>query len=232
MNICRNFLLLVLSASSFALIPSHAVAQEADLLAAYAMQPQGYPTGKEYARPDTNVPFRWHFYHDDAIESFAEAKMLPHVDSFNPLEDQGVTTERDSPVKWYFVSQHATEGDHALQVDFPAETIRLKNAGEGGKAKSATSLQTLASARENAYRRSRATRVRRSFRSRTRALSRRRASVPTHTSLRMSGIFSCCRDLPLSNWLSANNSREACRRWPLSKTSSIASTWPASVRRP
>jgi hypothetical protein len=93
------------------------------LLAVYRTQPQGYPPGKEYAQPDLSVPFRWHFYHDGAIERFDDAKMRLHADPYNPLEDQGVRVERDSPVKWKFVPERATEGKHSLQVDFPAQAI-------------------------------------------------------------------------------------------------------------
>ncbi|MBI3987226.1 MAG: hypothetical protein HY343_09915 [Lentisphaerae bacterium] len=98
------------------------------LLAAYATAPQGYPSGKEYARPDTSVPFRWHFYHEGAIERFDHARMAAHVDSYNPLEDRGVRSDKSSGVKWQFVAEHATRGQRALRVDFPAEAIRAGQA--------------------------------------------------------------------------------------------------------
>lgn len=93
------------------------------LLAVYATQPQGYPAGKEYARPDTAVPFRWHGYHEGAVERFEKARMLPHVDLYNALEDEGVETDRTSPVKWKFVAEHATQGKQSLQVNVPAAAV-------------------------------------------------------------------------------------------------------------
>src|SRR5262249_23107794 len=96
----------------------------ATLLAAYATAPQGYPAGKEYARPDVSVPFRWHFYHEGAIERCEDARMAVYADPFNPLEDRGIRTDTGSPVKWQFVTEHATEGKHALRVDFPADAVK------------------------------------------------------------------------------------------------------------
>jgi hypothetical protein len=93
------------------------------LIAAYRTGPQGYPAGKDYARPDTSVPFRWHFFHDGALEHFEDAPMLSHVDPYNPLEDRGVRIDRDSPLKWKFVADHAPEGKHSLQVEFPAKAV-------------------------------------------------------------------------------------------------------------
>ncbi|MBM4030416.1 MAG: hypothetical protein FJ291_01365 [Planctomycetes bacterium] len=100
----------------------------AELLAAYAPQPQGYPGGKEFARPDTSTPFRWHFYHEGAIERFEDAQMRVHADPFNPLEGDGASVERGSPVKLAFVAEHATSGKQALRVDFPAAAVRAGKA--------------------------------------------------------------------------------------------------------
>ena len=64
----------------------------------YKTAPQGYPTGKDargipYATPDTSVPFRWHFYNDEAIERFEDAKMDVHVEPYNPLEGKGAVVQ-------------------------------------------------------------------------------------------------------------------------------------------
>jgi hypothetical protein len=40
------------------------------LLTVYATKPHDYPTGKDHARPDPTVPFRWHFFRDDVIGRF------------------------------------------------------------------------------------------------------------------------------------------------------------------
>jgi hypothetical protein len=94
------------------------------LKAVYATRPQDYPTGKEYARPDLSAAFRWHFYHDGAIERFADAQMRPHVESYNPLEGQGVRAEKDGAVQWQFVAEHATAGRQALRVVFGQQAVQ------------------------------------------------------------------------------------------------------------
>jgi len=94
------------------------------LLAAYATRPQGYPSGKPFARHDTAVPFRWHAYHDGAVERYEKARMQAQADPYNPLEGQGVRTDPGSPVRFRFVAEHRTEGQQALRIDCPAEAIR------------------------------------------------------------------------------------------------------------
>jgi len=99
------------------------------LVAVYRTAPQGYPEGKDergipYAQPDTSVWFRWHFYNDEAVRRFEDAKMLAHVDPFNPLEGQGVSVGRGTVPTFSFVAEHVTEGKQALRVDFPAEAVR------------------------------------------------------------------------------------------------------------
>ena len=44
-----------------------------------------------YAQPDTSAWFRWHFYNDDAVERFDNAKMDTHVEPCNSLEGKGVS---------------------------------------------------------------------------------------------------------------------------------------------
>lgn len=127
----------------FLCLGSRVLAQPADtshthLRAAYATQPQDYPTGKEYARPDTTVPFRWHFYHEGAIERSSDAVMRVHTDSYNLLEDKGVRTEQGSPVKWQFVSEHATAGKKSLCVEASGDAIRLRQARPSSASKAST----------------------------------------------------------------------------------------------
>ena len=98
------------------------------LLSAYATKPHGYPAGKQFAWPDTSTPFRWHHFHDGAIERFEDAKMLPHVDPYNPLEGEGVQAEPQSGVKVQWTQAHRTEGILALQITVPAAAIRAGNA--------------------------------------------------------------------------------------------------------
>jgi hypothetical protein len=100
----------------------------ARLLAVYATQPQGYPTAAEYARPDMSVPFRWHGYHEGAVAPYADARMVPHVDPYNPLEDGGVQADKASGVKWQFTPEHATAGKHALRVEFPRDAVQAGKA--------------------------------------------------------------------------------------------------------
>jgi hypothetical protein len=95
------------------------------LKAIYATRPQGYPTGKGHAQPDSATPFRWHGYHNDAVRRFDDAQMSAHVEPYNALEDEGVTA--DKPVRFAFVAEHVTSGKKALRVEFPAEAVR-KNA--------------------------------------------------------------------------------------------------------
>src|SRR5206468_8484971 len=73
----------------------------------YATRPRDYPAGPGHAQPDLDVPFRWHGYHDD-IRRFNDARMSAHVESYNPLEDAGVTAA--APVRFAFVTEHATSG--------------------------------------------------------------------------------------------------------------------------
>ena len=78
----------------------------ARLTAAYQPAPQGYPTGKDergmpYAQPDNSVWYRWHFYNDDAIQRFEDAKMVAHADPYNLLEGEGVSAA--DGVKFTFV---------------------------------------------------------------------------------------------------------------------------------
>lgn len=106
-------------------MPTRAAESELDwLLAVYATRPQGYPDDKAHARPDTSVPFRWHFYHEGAVEPFADAGMLPHAEVYNPLEGEGVEADPKGRVAWKFVKEHATRGGQALRVDYPADAIK------------------------------------------------------------------------------------------------------------
>ncbi|MBM4038808.1 MAG: hypothetical protein FJ290_09860 [Planctomycetes bacterium] len=100
----------------------------AALLDAYAPKPQGYPTGQQCARPDTSAPFRWHFYHEGAVERFDDAKMRLHADPFNPLDGEGPKADPRSPVKLAFVAERATEGKQALRADFPASAVQAGKA--------------------------------------------------------------------------------------------------------
>src|ERR1051325_1823287 len=61
----------------------------AELRAVYATAPYGYPADKAFARPDVSVPFRWHHFHDGAIERFDDARMSIHTAVYNPLEGEG-----------------------------------------------------------------------------------------------------------------------------------------------
>jgi hypothetical protein len=95
---------------------------KAALLAAYATAPQGYPAvrpgspqaEKEYARPDTAAPFRWHFYNDEAIQRFEDAKMDIIADIYNPLEGAGAGA--NGQVEW--VTEHVTCSQKAMKVTF------------------------------------------------------------------------------------------------------------------
>ena len=95
------------------------------LITVYKTAPQGYPEGRDergipYAKPDASVWFRWHFYNDEAVQRFDDAKMDRVSQSYNPLEGQGVTVPQGSGTRFAFVSEHVTEGKQALKVDFPA----------------------------------------------------------------------------------------------------------------
>lgn len=105
-----------------------AAKQWPELLAAYAPKPPDYPAGKEYVRPDASAPFRWHFYHEGAVERCEDAKMRAHTDLLNPLEGEGAKAERGSPVKLTFAPDHATEGKQALRVEFPAAAVKAGKA--------------------------------------------------------------------------------------------------------
>jgi hypothetical protein len=117
---------------TFGLVPARATlrAQEAPdaalarLLAVYRTRPDGYPTGREYARPDTDAPFRWHSFSADAITAPADARMVLEAASYNPLEGEGVSADAPSGVKFAFVTEHVTQGKQALRVDFPAQAIK------------------------------------------------------------------------------------------------------------
>lgn len=104
-----------------------------DLLATYKTAPQGYPKGKDergipYAQPDTSSWFRWHFYHEGALERFDDAEMVPVVHAYNALEGEAVQTAQRSPVQFAFVAEHATAGKQALKVTFPAAAIQAGQA--------------------------------------------------------------------------------------------------------
>ena len=99
-----------------------------DLIAVYATKPTGYPTGEQYARPDTSVPFRWHFYNPEAIAPFEDAKMDVHVAPYNALEGTGVKVGYRSPVKFAHVGEHVTEGKQALRVNFPEAEVKAGKA--------------------------------------------------------------------------------------------------------
>jgi hypothetical protein len=87
-----------------------AQSEMADLLQAYATSPDGYPTGKEFAKPDLSVPYRWHSYNKEAIERFDDAKMAVHVEPYNPVEDGGVAVPGGSGAQFKLVSEHAAKG--------------------------------------------------------------------------------------------------------------------------
>lgn len=98
------------------------------LLAAYRTAPQGYPSGRDergtaYAKPDTSVWFRWHFYNDQAIERFENARRAAHVEPYNPLEGQGASAPPGSLVKLAFVAEHVTQGKQALRMELPAAAV-------------------------------------------------------------------------------------------------------------
>jgi len=98
------------------------------LLAAYRTAPQDYPEGADlrglpYARPDTGAWFRWHCYHDGAIDRCESTPMDVHVEPYNLLEGVGAQVPYRSPVKFSFVAEHATEGAQCLKVDFPAAEV-------------------------------------------------------------------------------------------------------------
>lgn len=104
----------------------HAAAEAPEwlpLLEAYATRPQDYPAGKGLARPDLAVPFRWHGYHEGAIDRWEPARMLPHAAPYDPLEGEGATADPKNGVRVLWVAEHRTEGKQALRADFPAEAI-------------------------------------------------------------------------------------------------------------
>lgn len=98
----------------------------APLAAVYAPGPQDYPQGAEYARPDSSVPFRWHGFHDQAVKRHAKARMLAHVDPYNPIESEGITA--DKGLGWEFVEEHATSGKKAVRVTFTPADIQAGRA--------------------------------------------------------------------------------------------------------
>lgn len=118
------------------------------LTAVYATLPQGYPTGKGLAQPDGAAPFRWHGYHDDAIRRLDDAKMSTHVESYNPLEDEGVSA--DKPIRFAFVAEHVTSGKKALRLEFPVGAIR-KNARVQVKCVASPILSDYFNYRRSAY---------------------------------------------------------------------------------
>ncbi len=97
-----------------------------DLVNAYKYQPQGYPTGAEYAQPDTSVLYRWHFYRDDAIAKNEDAQMTTQSDEFNPIEDTGVLASDWQNVygQVVYVSSHVTNGAKSAQISFSGATIQ------------------------------------------------------------------------------------------------------------
>src|ERR1051326_3984460 len=99
-----------------------------ELAAAYRPQPHGYPTGKEYARPDSSVPFRWHFFTEQVVPHCEEATMIAHSDPFNPLEGEGVEVAKKSGIQFDFVAEHVTQGKRALRVTFPAQAVKTGQA--------------------------------------------------------------------------------------------------------
>ncbi|HYF50932.1 MAG TPA: hypothetical protein VEJ63_16070 [Planctomycetota bacterium] len=104
------------------------------LLATYKTAPQGYPTGKDergipYAQPDTEAHFRWHFYNDDAIPRFEDAKMLTHSDPYHLMEEaRGVTLDKGCPIRFSFVAENVFEGAKALKLEAPGDAIKSGNA--------------------------------------------------------------------------------------------------------
>jgi hypothetical protein len=82
--------------------------QQQNLLAAYFPTPSGYPSGAEYAQPDLSVPYRWHYFREDAVASHADSKMTRFTGSYNPLEDSGVSSYNGATFS--FVDEHVTEG--------------------------------------------------------------------------------------------------------------------------
>jgi hypothetical protein len=94
----------------------------ARLVAEYATRPQDYPTGKEYARPDVSVAYRWHYFREAAVARHPDAAMLPHIDFYNPFEGDDV--EAGNQVKVQFVAEHVTQGKTALRADFSEASVK------------------------------------------------------------------------------------------------------------
>lgn len=111
-------------------------AARASLIAAYRTAPQGYPEGQDergvpYAKPDTSVWYRWHFYNSEAIKRFDQVSMASHVQPYNDLESDGVKLPYRSPVKFAFVPDHVTKGEKALKVTYVAAAFQRGTASIG-----------------------------------------------------------------------------------------------------
>lgn len=109
-------------------VPCRAQTVPEELLAVYRTRPRDYPTGKGFARPDLQAPFRWHFFSEDAVPACADAQMAAETALYNPLEGQGVSVDAKSGVQFAFAAEHVTEGKQALRVDFPAAAIQAGTA--------------------------------------------------------------------------------------------------------
>ena len=91
-----------------------------DLLAVYATTPQDYPTGKEFARTDVTVPFRWHSFHADARSSCIGRRRAPMLRWEAPVRSSRRTVAGRNP---WTVSAGSRGGAAALLAAHEVEDL-------------------------------------------------------------------------------------------------------------